>query len=250
MLSKYTINKYLKKLNVEMHGISYIQALKKGEFKNNEFDFFKEIFGTEKITIFDVGANRGLKVSEFQKQFPDSIIYAFEPYLPLFEELKIKFLNNENIHLFNLGISNEKTEKIFNVNKGVDTSSFLTSNKTGLNSDVQVQTLEQVTLPLTTLDQVALDAKIDRINILKLDIQGSELNALKGAERKLSEKKIDVIFTETYFIQQYIDQPLFYEIAAHLQQFGYQLQDIYNPIYGKGKLAWCDVIFVRNDLKC
>ena len=250
MISKNKLNKYLRKLNVEVHGISYIQSLKKGEFTNNEFDFFKKIFGKGDITIFDIGANRGLKIAQFLKLFPSSSIYAFEPYVPLFKELEKQFLNNSEIRLFNIGISDKKAEGVFNVNQGVDTSSFLISNKTGLNSDKQVQTIEQVTLPLDTLDQIVLNEKIEKIHILKLDIQGSELNALKGAEGLLIEKRIDVIFTEAYFIQQYIDQPLFYEIASYLQQFGYSLQDIYNPIYGKGKLAWCDAIFVRENLNC
>ena len=90
--------------------------------------------------------------------------------------------------------------------------------------------------------------KITHINILKLDIQGYELKALKGAEDLLRSKKIDLIYTEAYFIQQYHDQPLFPEIAMYLSKFGYQLQDIYNPIYGNDKIAWCDAIFMRDDL--
>lgn len=250
MISKNKINKYLRKFKVEIHGTSYIQSLKKGKFKSNEFDFFKKIFGSGPITIFDIGANRGLKIIEFLKFFPSSLIYAFEPYIPLFKELEKQFLNNPDIRLFNIGVSDKRTEKVFNVNRGVDTSSFLISNKTGLNSDRQVETIEQFTLPLDVLDQIVLKEKVERIHLLKLDIQGSELNALKGAERLLIEKRIDVIFTEAYFIQQYIGQPLFYEIASYLQQFGYSLQDIYNPIYGNGKIAWCDAIFVRENLNC
>ena len=250
MFSKKRINKFLKRFNVELHGISYLQSLKKGEFKNNEFDFFKRVFPSASITIFDVGANRGLKTTEFINLFPSASIYAFEPYLPLFEELEKRFQHNKKIHLYNIGISNEKGNSVFNVNTGLDTSSFLNSNKTGLNSDAQVQTIQELVLPLTTLDHVVSEEHIDRINILKMDIQGSELNALKGAEKLLIENKIDIIFTETYFIQQYIAQPLFYEIASFLLSYGYVLQDMYNPVYGKGKIAWCDVIFVRKDLIC
>ena len=84
---------------------------------------------------------------------------------------------------------------------------------------------------------------------MKLDIQGSELKALIGAEQSLKEKKIDFIYTEAYFIQQYENQPLFTEIVLFLSKFGYVIQDIYHPIYGKSKLAWCDVMFIRDDLK-
>lgn len=250
MAIKNKLNRFLRKLNVEMHGLGYLQSLKRGAFKNNEFDFFKKLYQSEKIIIFDIGANKGLKIKEFINHFPFSDIYAFEPYQPLYNELKNQFGDNANIHLFNIGISNEKAQKLFNVNKGVDTSSFLLSGKSGLNSDLQVKTLNQLSLPLDTLDSITHEQRINKINILKMDIQGSELNALKGANRLLAERKIDIIFTESYFIQQYIDQPLFYDIASYLLQFNYVLQDIYNPIYGKGKIAWCDAIFVRDDLKC
>lgn len=250
MISKKIINKFLKKINVEIHGSSYLQALRKGEFRHNEFDLYKKIFSNKAICIFDVGANRGIKAAEYMQHFPKATVHAFEPYLPCFVQLQEKFAGNKNIYLYNIGISNEKAMKAFHVNKSIDTNSFLSSAEVGLNSDAFVKTIEEIVLPLDTMDSVAKDNNIEHIHILKLDVQGSELNALKGAENLLATHKIDVLFIETYFIQQYKGQPLFYEIAAYLVKLGYVLQDFYNPIYGHGKLAWCDVIFVRKDLKC
>jgi len=37
---------------------------------------------------------------------------------------------------------------------------------------------------------------------------------------------------------------LFQDLLGFLFDNGYQLQDIYNPFYGKGSLAWCDAIFL------
>ena len=248
MLSKKIVNKWLKGFKVELHGTSYLQSLKRGQFKANEFDFFKKVFQGKEIVIFDVGANRGNKTAEFLQIFPSAGVHSFEPYKPLFDEIKNKFLHVQNVNLYNLGVSRRKGKIKFNVNKGVDTSSFLESKYTGLNSDAQVSTVEQLDLEVDTLDNIT-QGMASRINLLKLDIQGSELEALKGAEKLLLMKKIDVIFTESYFIQQYVGQPLFSEIVSFLLPFGYVIQDIYNPIYGDGKLAWCDVIFIRNDLK-
>jgi hypothetical protein len=77
-----------------------------------------------------------------------------------------------------------------------------------------------------------------------MDIQGAELLALKGAIKLLEEKKIGLIYTETYFRRQYNNQPLFHEISKFLADYGYYIQDIYSPIYGKGSIAWCDAIFL------
>ncbi len=248
MSIKNKLNHYLRKFGVELHGSNYLQALAKGDFKKNEFDFFKQVFKSKPIVIYDVGANRGDTIVKFLEHFPSSTIIAFEPVTYLCEGLRKLFHDNTNIKIENAGISDSTGELIFHLNKSIDTSSFLPSQKAGLNSDAQVQTIEQKKMPVKTLAQSYLEENIEQIHILKLDIQGSELKALKGAENLLKEKKIDIIYTEAYFIQQYVDQPLFPEIALYLSNFGYRLQDIYNPIYGKGKIAWCDAIFVNENL--
>lgn len=245
MSYKNRLNKFLKPFNVQVHGLGYLQSLAKGEFKKNEFDYFKEIFGNKALVIYDVGANRGNTIKSFLAYFPHSKIIAFEPYPGLVEELKLQFGTNPDIVIDNSGISNIKGELLFYVNKSVDTSSFLPSQLTGLNSDPQVKNIEQITVPVKTITDSLEENNLEHIHILKLDIQGSELNALKGAENLLKNQQIDLIYTEAYFIQQYKDQPLFPEIASYLLNLGYQLQDIYNPIYGKEKLAWCDAVFVR-----
>lgn len=245
---KNKLNEILKPFNVQIHGLGYLQSLAKGEFKKDEFAYFKEVFGDKKLVIYDVGANRGSMTDRFINIFPKASIFAFEPYPALNEEIANKFKGNPNITIEKSGISNLIGELTFYVNKSVDTSSFLPSQLTGLNSDPQVKNMEQIMVPVITIEKSFIDHKLDHLNILKLDIQGSELNALKGAEKLLQDHKIDLIYTESYFIQQYVDQPLFPEIAQYLLQFGYQLQDIYNPIYGKGKLAWCDSVFVRPGL--
>ncbi len=245
---KNILNKYLRRFKVELHGLGYLQALAKGDFKKDEFAYFKEMFGNKPLVIFDVGANRGITIDKFLKEFPSSQIVAFEPYPQLMQEIKDKYNDNKNVFIDNSGISNTNGELLFYVNKSVDTSSFLPSKLTGLNSDPQVKNMEQIIVPVKTIENSFIENNLNHIHILKLDIQGSELNALKGAEKLLIEKKIDLVYTEAYFVQQYVDQPLFPEIAMYLLNRGYQLQDIYNPIYGKGKLAWCDAVFVRDNL--
>jgi FkbM family methyltransferase len=244
---KEKINNILKRFNVELHGSGYLQSLAKGDFKKDEYDFFRKVFKDEKLVIYDIGANRGTTVLKFSSIFPKSRIFAFEPIASLYDIMCNNFGKNEKIKIQNIGIADVKGEFTFYVNKSLDTSSFLPSQKTGLNSDAQVENSHQMVVPVITIEQSFLSEKIDRINILKLDIQGGELKALRGAESLLKDGRIDVVYTEAYFVQQYVNQPLFAEISLFLSDYNYQLQDIYNPIYGKGKLAWCDAVFVRSD---
>jgi FkbM family methyltransferase len=248
MSLKNSINKLLRKFGVELHGLGYLRALSKGEFNTDELTVMKKIFKNQNILIYDIGANRGLMTKRFIDQFPSASIHLFEPYTPFYDALISEFKENNNIKVNCQGIADKEGEQVFNINKSIDTSSFLDSQATGLNSDQQVQTISQVNVPVITVDKYAELYSHKRINVLKLDIQGSELNALNGAKDLLRERKIDLIFCETYFVQQYVHQPLFFDIANFLIKYGYVIQDIYHPIYGKGKLAWCDTLFVRNDL--
>jgi len=250
MSIKHRINKYLRKFNVELHGLGYLQSLAKSDFKNSEKDIFLKVYNQDDtICIFDVGANKGLMIDEYIKSFPNALIHAFEPFPGYGNRLKDKYVNNKRININICGVSNFQGQEMLNVNHSIDTSSLLTSVNTGLNSDKQVKTVDRISIDMNTIDHYMSQLHIKHIHILKLDIQGSELNALIGAQKTLLAKKIDFIFTEAYFIQQYQNQPLFHQIVDLLLKYGYVLQDIYNPIYGNSKLAWCDALFVRSDLK-
>ena len=196
MSIKNKLNGFLRKFNVELHGLGYLQALSKGDFKSNEIQVMKKYFNNNEIIIYDIGSNQGLTVKEFLSVFPNSSIHAFEPYLPYLEIITNKFAPYKNVYLNKEGISDNEGVLTFNINKGIDTSSFFASKKTGLNSDAQAKTIERVNLPVTTIQAYAKKYKHEKINILKLDVQGSELNALKGAWELLRDKKIDIIYTE------------------------------------------------------
>lgn len=246
-MNKEKINRLLRKLNVELHGVSYIQALRKGEFKSNEFSFFRNNIKKDNPVIFDVGANHGLIIEKFLKDFPQATIYAFEPVPHLCSELKAKYMNNKLLQISDHAISDYEGVSDFFVNKGVDTSSILSPRKTGLNSDESVQISQKITVTTTSIDKFCESQSIEKIDILKMDIQGNELKALLGAKNLLKSHRISIIYLETYFIQQYNSQPLFSEIFSFLNSYDYALQDLYNPIYGHGRIAWCDSVFVRRE---
>ena len=233
----------LERFGVEVHGKGYLQSLSKSDFKTDCFQVQSDLIKTKRPIIFDIGANRGTVVGTYLHYFPDSTIYAFEPFRDSFEVLKNRFGLNNNVQCIESAVASSKGFKEFFVNKNVDTNSLLRPRKTGLRSDVQVDNCSVINVKTLVLDEFCNEIGVDHIHILKMDIQGGEFDALQGLKNMLSQSAIDIIFTETYFIQQYENQPLFHDISALLFKYGYQLQDIYNPIYGNNNLAWADVIF-------
>jgi FkbM family methyltransferase len=238
---KRIINNLLSPLNVELHGKGYIKKISKGEFRSDAFVIQKEIL-PHPHTIFDVGSNRGTITAKYLSMYNDANIFAFDP-IEHFSKEYLKFGSKVKFH--NLAFSDVKGMFEFNINQSVDTSSLLSSTKIGANSDDKCSTVNQIKISTTTIDAFCEENNLKNIDILKLDVQGSELAILKGAEKLLNTKRIKLIYTEAYFKQQYLSQPLFYEIGGYLKEQGYYLADIFNPYYNGRELLWCDAIFVN-----
>jgi hypothetical protein len=106
------------------------------------------------------------------------------------------------------------------------------------------QNVATIEVPATTIDAFCKQESINEIQILKMDIQGEELMALKGATEKLNQGAISLIFTEVEFVPLYKNQALFYEICDFLAGYGYTLFDIYDINYmANGQLVWGNAIF-------
>jgi len=99
---------------------------------------------------------------------------------------------------------------------------------------------------VTTLDQWAAEYGVQNIDLLWLDMQGSELQALKAAPKLLSG--VSVILTELEFVEAYEGQPLYLEVKAWLEEQGFVLIGG-NFDFPKNPAQWFgDGLFVRREL--
>ncbi|HVM87590.1 MAG TPA: FkbM family methyltransferase [Puia sp.] len=244
---KKRINSILHKFGFEVHGISYLQKMSKKDFQKDAFEVQYELLKKNAKIIFDVGANRGDVSEKYFQLFPSAKIYAFEPFPECFENLQQRFESIRNINCVQMAISSKKEAKDFFVNRSADTNSLYKSNSIGLSSDKLVENVSTIQVNCISIDEFCEENNIQNIDILKMDIQGGELNALKGAVKLLKDQRIKLIYSEVFFVEQYIAQPLFEDISFFLRDFGYHLQDFYDPFYGKGNIVWADTIFVRSD---
>lgn len=244
MMNKNLINSITRKFGFELHGLGYMQSLRKSTFKEDPFLKQKEILHDASM-IFDIGANVGDTVRKYKEMFPRATVHAFEPFEESFNKLVANVYNLPRVYPHREAINEvEDGVSTMYVNHNFDTNSLLRSRKSGMSSDSQVKTIERTQVKTMTLDHFARKVGIKEIDILKMDIQGGELSALKGCERLLELQRIKLIYLEAYFVKQYEGQPLFSEIAEYLAARKYHLQDLYNPIYSNGSIAWCDAIFL------
>ena len=174
--------------------------------------------------VFDVGANIGLFTLFIRQLCPDATIYAFEPIPPLFQKLAINssLLPGET-HLFECGLSHRAERATFtwyphnSVTSGrfADAAEDRATVKSVLRSQSRKNDLDEVALeglvrdrlsseeficPLRTLSEVIAEHNIERIDLLKIDVEKSEWNVLQGISPE-DWPKIDQLVVEVQGIQ-------------------------------------------------
>lgn len=143
--------------------------------------------------LFDVGANVGDYTKNLQLFFPGAKIHCFEPARETFRTLSDNIIG-ANVILNNMGISNEEKKGTIYFDKENSGLASLYNRQLDY-FGLEFSREEQV--ELVTLDYYCQSHGIDRIDFLKMDIEGNEYNALLGAENLLKENKIGVIQIET-----------------------------------------------------
>jgi len=200
----------------------------------------------KKPIIFDVGANDGQSIERFSSIFPKSTIHSFEPIKECYEKI-IQIYNKNKLIINNFALGDKDCERIFYINKNSYTSSFFKINdkyEDLVNSDGINKSAKK---KIKTLDGYVNLHKIKKIDILKIDTQGYELNILKGAKKSL-KKKIKFIELELTIADYYKKKVNFYEIDKVLSKNNFILYDMENFSYNKDKrLAWFDLLYKKNN---
>lgn len=102
------------------------------------------------------------------------------------------------------------------------------------------------TVPMFKIDTMWEALELQGPALLKVDVQGGEIEVLKGADQVLDN--FEVIVLEVGMIEQYIGQPIFHEYVAYLADKGYVVYDIIHTGYADtGMLAQIDLVFVKKD---
>ncbi|MFT4525453.1 MAG: FkbM family methyltransferase [Bacteroidia bacterium] len=151
----------------------------------------KELSDGREGVVFDVGANLGQYASELIDRFPDREIHSFEPSAKTIlrlNETVATALKNGRIKTHNLGFGS-KAETLTLYAEGDFAATASIHGAVGRD----VEKLVQEQIKIERLDEFCDANSIDRIAFLKIDVEGHELEALKGAKGMIEEDRVDFI---------------------------------------------------------
>jgi len=173
--------------------------------------------------IFDVGAHKGESASFFNKIFPNSKIYSFEP-IPLAVK-NILNLRLSNVSVHELALSDYDGEAKFNVQDISHLSSLNNINRKSTDSMgyASGEKHETIIVNVSRGDTFINSKNINYVNLLKVDVQSNEIQTLRGFEGALT--KIENLMVEVSFYD-------FYNVSSKIRYIeeslpSFELFDIY-----------------------
>lgn len=200
-----------------------------------------QVTALEAPVIVDGGANKGDITAQFLHHFRRPRIHAFEPIPRLAERLVRRFHRHPSVvvHPFALGERPEDIE--LHVTNNVVSSSIL--KPTAVNRQVHGSAVELGGSVMVR--KVALDGHLaEQADIIKLDLQGYEMQAMLGAERQLAGAR--AVLLEVEFVPMYEGQAVFTDIHAFMLARGYQLLNFYEIwTMPSGQIEAADAIYLN-----
>ncbi len=145
----------------------------------------------KKMILFDVGANVGNYSNLILQIFSDDDfeLHVFEPSATAFETLQSK-VNDDRVRLNRIGLDKENKEAVLHCDRD---GSGLASLFDRQLDHFGIEFNRQEKISLGTLDDYCSKNRIDKIDFLKIDVEGNEINVLLGGGVMICQKKIKAL---------------------------------------------------------
>lgn len=194
-------------------------------------------------TVLDAGANKGQFALAVRASQPGASIIAFEPLsepAAIFESV----LPAGQAKLFRVALGATEEAATIHVSRRMDSSSLLPIGNAQVAAFPGTEAVGTESISVVPLDKLASSLELRRPVLLKIDVQGFELEVLKGGRETLA--RIDDIYVELSYRALYDGQPLAHDVIDWLRQYGFILSGIYNTAFAAdGSPVQSDIHFRR-----
>jgi FkbM family methyltransferase len=189
-------------------------------------DHLEAIEMTAAATLIDIGANKGQFSLAFHQCRPTAKIIAFEPLPDAADRYEALFADVPDIVLHRVALSDVATTAVFHVTDRQDSSSLLKPGA-GQQKAFGVREARAIQVSVERLDSRVKLAEVAHPLLIKIDVQGAELQALKGCD---DLEQADFIYVELSFVELYENQPLYNDVANYLEGRGFSLAGVFNQV--------------------
>ena len=192
--------------------------------------------------FYDIGANVGTWSLLCRALVPSSVIVAFEPMEEHLSALRSQVGSLPNVTILPLALGACEETKTFYPASFSDASSFFPLNDVG-RATWHIDNIEPRLLKLTSLD-AAIDAhQLPLPDLLKLDVQGFEVEVFKGAQKALQHCLW--VLCEVSFMEYYEGQCRFSDVTCLLREHGFEVRAFGQRTPTGQFLNQTDVLFGR-----
>jgi FkbM family methyltransferase len=188
--------------------------------------------------VYDVGAHRGQFAVFARARWPRAEIISFEPIE--LEARRISYVA-PGVSVKNVALGAERCKAELHLSRASDSSSLFPIGR-------------QAEVFPGTEEAGLLDVQVERLDshmqagrqpsLLKIDVQGSELDVLKGADLD----QVGCVYVESSFVELYTGQALAAQVICYLDEHQFRLADIRNLSRSpeSGLAVQADLLFVRD----
>lgn len=135
-------------------------------------------FDLSATNALDIGANIGNHTLQFSKHFKS--VLCFEPNKVIYDVLKINTRNRSNTQLYNFGLSNKASQSYLNIPEFNFGGATVSTSKTKGSIEINLKVFD---------DEIHED-----FALVKIDVEGHELNVLKGMTKAIEKYKPIICF--------------------------------------------------------
>lgn len=185
--------------------------------------------------VYDIGANSGKWTRDMSKVLPNANFFMFEA-----NETHRHDLSRRGHPFFIEILASEEIEKKFFSIGGTGDSLYLENTQFYCENDYRwVKT--------RTLDKIIEENNLEKPNFIKLDVQGAELDILKGAEHSLEQ--CHLICMECPILEYNIGAPTFNDYVEFMGAIGFTPLQILEQHLVNSELVQFDIIFIKKSTK-
>ncbi len=185
-----------------------------------DFKILKKIFNDKEINIIDVGASDGISANFFLKNLKIKKIYCYEPHYQFVKKLKKLKEKYKNVLIYNYGLSNKNKSlyvyipyvKFFNKKLHLLTYTFYDLNELKKQIKLDFLNHRKILIKKVKLKLKKFENIKNHIDLVKIDVNGHELEIVKCIYKKIKINKPILIIENNNKIQ---------EIYKILKKIGY-----------------------------